>query len=325
MAHLRCSYLGLALRNPVIVSSSGLTDSVEKIKTLEQSGAGAVVLKSLFEEQILHESGFLESNSDYPEAHDYIRSYVQHSSLEDYLKLIRQAKSEVNIPVIASINCTSNTEWVSFASDIEKAGADALEINVYFVPTNKEKSASDYEQLYTELAQRLRATVRIPLSFKLGMYFTNLPSVVNQLANRKIDGVVLFNRFYAPDIDPGQMKITSADVLSTPSDIRQSLRWVGIVSGLVDNIHIAASTGVHDSQGVIKQILAGAHAVQVCSALYKNGLPYVGNLVSGLSEWMKARNFNSISEMRGTMGYANIADPAAYERAQFMKYFAGLT
>lgn len=324
MAHLRCKYLGLALRNPVIVSSSGLTDSIEKIKTLEQAGAGAVVLKSLFEEQIMHESGRLASGSDYPEAHDYIRNYVQHHNLEDYLTLIRQGKNDVKIPIIASINCTTHTEWVSFATEIEKAGADALEVNVYFVPTSKTKSSSDYEQLYFTLAEKLRATVKIPLSFKLGMHFTNLPYVVGQLANRKIDGVVLFNRFYAPDIDPEQMKITSAEVLSSPADIRQSLRWVGIVSGMVDNIEIAASTGIHDSQGVIKQILAGAHTVQVCSALYKNGLPYVGTLVEGLSQWMKTRNFNSVEEMRGSMGYKKIGDPASYERAQFMKYFSSL-
>lgn len=324
MAHLRCKYLGLSLRNPVIVSSSGLTDSIEKIKALEQAGAGAVVLKSLFEEQIMHETGRLSDSSDYPEAYDYIRNYVQHNNLEDYLALIRQAKNEVSIPIIASINCSTHTEWVSFASDIEKAGADALEINVYFVPTSRTKSPAEYEQLYYTLAEKLRTTVKIPLSFKLGMHFTSLPFVVSQLAHRKIDGVVLFNRFYAPDIDPEQMKITSAEVLSSPADIRQSLRWVGIVSGMVDNIEIAASTGVHDSAGVIKQILAGAHAVQVCSTLYKNGLPYVGQLVDGLSRWMKTRNYNSVEEMRGSMGYKKVGDPAVYERAQFMKYFSSL-
>jgi len=233
MANLATNYLGLKLSNPLIVSSSGLTNTVEKIRQLEELGAGAVVLKSLFEEQIQAEAGRMLGESSYPEAQDYILQYTKSHSLEEYLQLIEDAKKSVRIPVIASINCISASDWIGFASDIEKAGADALELNIYFLPTDKDIPSEKHEELYYDVITRVRKKAGIPIAVKIGMHFTNLVKLVNNLYIRGARGVVIFNRFYAPDIDVDNMKITAADVFSTPSDIRNSLRWVGIISHLV--------------------------------------------------------------------------------------------
>lgn len=322
MVSLQTNYLGLKLKNPVIVSSSGLTDSVEKIKKIEDYGAGAVVLKSLFEEQIRFESGTMIDSSYYPEAMDYISSYVKNNSITEYLKLIEGAKKTVNIPVIASINCVSASEWVSFARDIESSGADAIELNIFIVPTEPNKTSEKYESLYFEIIEKIKSKITIPVSIKIGSHFTNLINLVQNLYYRGTAGVVLFNRFFSPDIDIEKMKFTTSDVLSSPSDIRQSLRWVGIISGMTDKIDIAASTGIHDGKAALKHILAGAKAVQICSVLYKRGLPELHTIIHFIEDWMKKKNINSIEEIRGKMSYKNISDPSVYERAQFMKYFS---
>ncbi len=322
MVDLKTDYAGLVLNNPIIVSSSGLTDKVEKIKELELLGAGAVVLKSLFEEQIMYQTGHLAESSDYPEAEDYIRYYTRHNSVDQYLRLIEKAKAEVDIPVIASVNCISSTEWIDFSRKIEEAGADAIELNVYFLPVNKEYSGQDYEKIYFELAANIKELISIPLIMKLGSNFTNLVNMVDQLYFRGVAAVVLFNRFYAPDIQIDQKKIVSADVFSLPTDIRHSLRWVAIVSGQVDQIHVAASTGIHDGEAVIKQLMAGAQAIQICSTLYNNGVEYLSKIIRDLTDWMIKMNYRSIDEFRGMMNYGRIKDPAIYERSQFMKYFS---
>ena len=321
---LTTNYLGLELKNPLIVSSSGLTNSVKKIKKLESVGAGAVVLKSLFEEQINRDALDMIKESDYPEAEDYILNYTKNNTVEHYLRLIEEAKSALDIPIIASINCMSSKEWLSFAKSIEKAGADALELNVYFLPDNIHENGYLYEQIYDDILVNLSKKINIPLSVKIGQHFTNIPAFVKNLRGRGAQGVVLFNRFYAPDIDVDSMTFTSSDVFSHPADLRQSLRWVGIVSSLVKNINICASTGVHDGIAVVKQLLAGATAVQVCSTLYKNGPEYVGNIIQELEEWMKKHNFKSIDDFRGRMSYKNIPDPTIFERSQFMKYFSSI-
>ena len=322
MIKLNTNYLGLSLKNPVIVSSSGLTNSVEKIVKLEEAGAGAVVLKSLFEEQIKYEAGGMIDNSDYPEAQDYIMHYVKDNSVVEYLKLIEQAKKAVNIPVIASINCITAAEWVSFSKDIEQAGADALELNVFFVPVDDNKSSEKYEALYYVLLEKVKAITKLPVSVKIGTNFTNPVNLIKNIYFRGAKGVVLFNRFYSPDIDIDNFMFTSSEVFSAPGDIRQSLRWVGIVSDLVEKIDIAASTGIYDGKAVVKQLLAGATAVQVCSALYKNGINVLTSMLEFLEEWMKKNSFESIDDFRGKMSYKNIANPAIYERSQFMKYFS---
>lgn len=322
MASLNTSYLGLKLKNPVIISSSGLTNSLEKIVRLYELGAGAVVLKSLFEEQINYEVGHLVDQSDYPEAQDYIKNYLKDHSLGEYLKLIEDSKKAVKIPVIASINCISGSEWVLYAKDIELAGADALELNVFIVATDENKASDKYEALYYDIIEKVKAKTKLPLSIKLGMHHTNLVNLVNNIYYRGAAGVVLFNRFYSPDIDIRELKFTAAEVFSSPSDIRHSLRWIGILSGKIKNLDFAASTGIHDGAAVVKQILAGAHAVQICSALYKNGPDYLEKVIDFLQSWMGANNYKTIDEIRGMLSYKRISDPAIYERAQFMKYFS---
>jgi dihydroorotate dehydrogenase (fumarate) len=322
MSNLSTNYLGLPLVSPLIVSSCGLTGSVDKISRFAEYGAGAVVLKSLFEEQIRFESGVHIQRSDYPEAHDYISRYVKSNSLEDYLKLIESSKKAVKIPVIASINCISVSEWISFAKNIQDAGADAIELNIYFLDSRKEVSGEIIENLYYELLQKIKEVVNIPLAVKISSQFSNLAATVNNFYLRGAKGVVLFNRFYEPDIDIDSMKLTHAEILSSPADIRQSLRWVGILADKVERIDIAASTGIHDGKAVIKQILAGARAVQVCSVLYKQGETQLKVMLDDLTSWMKRKKFNSIEEFRGKLSYKHIADPAMYERSQFMKYFS---
>lgn len=322
MTDLSTTYLGLKLKNPVIVSSSGLTDSLEKLKVLEKNGAGAVVLKSLFEEQIRFEAGKLLSNATHTEAGDYITNYSRSNTLDNYLNIIENAKKELTIPIIASINCVSSGEWVEFARRIQEAGADALELNVFFFPSDKDFRSDDYEQIYYELALKVKARVSIPVSFKLGQNFTSLLNIVDRLFYRGIKGVVLFNKFYEPDIDIDRMTFKSGSVFSSPSDVSKPLRWVGIISKQVEHIDIAASTGVHDGKSVIKLILAGARAVMVCSALYKKGPEQLSVILNELEDWMKKNNVHSIEEIRGKMNYGKIEDPRIYERSQFMRYYS---
>ena len=321
MSQLETTYLGLKLKNPVIVGSSSLTSSVEKIKEIEAKGAGAVVLKSIFEEQIKFEAGKMANGSDSPEAWDYVNHYVKQNTIAEYLDLIKKAKEEVNIPIIASINCVSAKEWTGFAKSIEEAGADALEVNVFVLANDKNAPSEQYENVYFDLAEKLKNTIKIPFAFKLGQQFSNLVGFVQKL---NVPGVVLFNRFYAPDIDIDEMKFTSSEVFSTPADIRNSLRWVGIMSSKISDMDFAASTGVHDGKAVVKQILAGASAVQVCSTLYKNGIDHLEKIIQEVEEWMNKKGYNRITEFKGKMSYNQIEDPLVYERSQFMRYFSNI-
>jgi len=326
MINLETTYMGLTLKNPIIISSSGLTNSVRKIKILEEKGAGAVVLKSLFEEQITNEASHLISadpkNVSYPEAEDYIVNYVKGNSISNYLDLIREAKKSVSIPVIASINCVSAKDWTSFAKEIEKAGADAIELNVFIVPNDKNRSSEAYEKLYYEVFSAVKKQVNIPIAMKLGIYFTNMMAVANRLNADGADALVLFNRFYEPDIDIDNLEITSADVLSSPSDIRKSLRWVGMISDKIRGIDVSASTGIHDGEAAIKQLLAGAKTIQLCSTIYENGFDRVSDVLADISTWMEKKEFKKIDDFRGKLSYGSVEDSAMYERAQFMKYFS---
>lgn len=324
MDKLETHYLGIKLKNPLVVSSSGLTSSINKIEKLYNAGVGAIVLKSLFEEQIRMEAGTMINGSDYPEAQDYILTYARNNAIDEYLRLIESAKAKVDIPIIASINCITSKEWISFAQSMQEAGADAIELNVFILPTNIYDTGTACEEIYLEILDAVTNKISIPISIKLGQHFSNIPSLVNRIQTRGAKGVVLFNRFYAPDIDIDSLTFTSAEVFSTPTDIRFSLRWVGIISSLVPKIDICASTGVHDGVGMAKQILAGARAVQVCSVLYKNGPEYVKQILSDFTSWMNKHNFESIREFRGRMSYKNIPDPSVFERAQFMKYFSSM-
>jgi dihydroorotate dehydrogenase (fumarate) len=324
MINLSTKYLGLELRNPIIISSSGLTSSVSKIEKLQRVGAGAIVIKSLFEEQIKMEAGSILKDTDYPEASDYINMYTRENSIDQYLKIIENTKKIVSIPIIASINCTTSAEWIYFAAAMQEAGADAIELNMFFIPDSIYNDGMIYEQRYYDILEEIITKISIPVAVKLGQHFSNIPSLVNNLYFRGAKGVVLFNRFYSPDIDVDNFSFEASSVFSSPDDIRNSLRWVGIVSSMVDKIDICASTGVHDGKAVIKQILAGAAAVQVCSVLYKKGPEYLTTIIDVLKNWMEKFNFESISDFRGRMSYKNIPDPAVFERAQFMKYFSNM-
>ena len=324
MIDLSTSFAGLSLKSPIIVSSSGLTSSLDRIKKLAAAGAGAVVMKSLFEEQINFEVGNMAEGQDYPEAGDYIRTYARENSLGQYLSAIKEAKEAVDIPVIASINCVSASEWIDFAGKIEEAGADALELNIYFLPINKETDPREYEKTYLQLVSEVKKRTALPLIIKLGNGFSNITWMVNQLYQRGAAAVVLFNRFYAPDINTDDMTFGSAEVLSSPSELRNSLRWIGIVSSQVDQLDLAASTGVHSGMAVVKQILAGAKAVQVCSVLYRNGLDYIRDMTAEMLKWMEKNEYGSPDEFRGKMNYGSLDDPSVYERAQFMKYFSSM-
>lgn len=325
MADLKTKFAGLELKNPLIVGSSGLTDSVEKIKDIADKGAGAVILKSLFEEQISVEANHtINSNetNEYPEAADYIKAYTKNNSLADYLNLIRTAKKETNIPIIASINCITVSEWIEFAQSIENAGADALEVNVFILPTDRNKKSEDYELVYHDLYQKLSSKINIPVIFKIGQQFTNMLALLNRFNADGVDGVTLFNRFYEPDIDIEKLSLKSAEVFSNPSDIRKVLRWVAITSGKIHDLDISASTGVHDANAMIKMLLAGADTVQICSAVYEQGTEIISQILKGLEEWMDKKAMDSVQDFRGRLNYNKLKNPEMYERSQFMKYFS---
>lgn len=323
METLTSSYLGLTLKSPVIVSSSRITSGIENLKLAEESGAGAVVLKSLFEEQIMHQVNELSGDS-YPEAADYIMSYSRSHSVDEYISLIRNAKKNLTIPVIPSINCFSSGSWTEFATKIQDAGADALEINAFFLPSDRKTSSSESEKLYLDLVEKLVPRISVPVVMKLGFRFSNILYLIDQLYMRGVKGVVLFNRFYEPDIDVSRMEVVPATVFSNNGDQRYVLRWVAMASAQGLNIDISASTGVSGSDDVVKYLLAGANTVQVCSALYREGIPYLREINNGLSAWMKEHSYRKISDFRGLLNQKNLKNPLVYERTQFMKYFSSM-
>ena len=321
MIDLKTQYAGLTLRNPIIVGSSGLTNNAERNKEFEKAGAGAIVLKSLFEEQIEAQSDALMQDQDYPEAMDYIRGYVKANQINDYLNLIRESKQLCTIPIIASVNCYKADAWTDFARQIEEAGADALELNIFFMETDLQR-VTDVEQLYARIIRDVKKSVSIPVIIKLGKNFSNIPALVHTLKVNGADAVTMFNRFYQPDIDINSLQIVSGNVFSSHSDLSETLRWTAIVSGKVPGIDISCSTGVHDWEDVIKCLLAGASTVQMCSALYTHGGEIIAQILTCIEEWIHQVHYESVSQFRGKLGYANIPNPSLYERSQFMKYFA---
>ncbi len=329
MADLTTKYLGLTLSNPIIVGSSGLTDSVEKIKELAKNGAGAVVLKSLFEEQIMLEAEHKlkmagENNlmyAEHSETFDYIDVHVKEKELTNYLELISKAKKEVMIPVIASVNCISSHEWVSFARDIEKAGADALELNIFIMPFSLDKDCHDIQQIYYDILEAVKKQVNIPVAIKLSPYFSNLGMVIKNLADKGADGVVLFNRFASPDIDIDKITVKPAKIYSTPEEMHNSLRWIAILGKTV-KCDLAATTGIHNGDAVIKQILAGASAVQIASAIYQHGPGYIVEMKKKLHDWMDEKGFLYIDQFKGKLSREKSENSEVYERIQFMRYFS---
>jgi dihydroorotate dehydrogenase (fumarate) len=239
------------------------------------------------------------------------------------LNLLSEAKKETEIPIIATINCMSASEWTVFAKDFENAGADALELNLFFVPTNRSKSSEEIEKLYLKVVSEVCKNTQIPVSVKIGYYYTNLVAMADSLMANGAKAIVLFNRFYEPDINIDKLEITASEVFSSPADIRRSLRWTGLISSQLPKVEIAASTGIHDGEAVIKQLLAGAQVAQICSSIYINGAQIIAGMLNELQIFMKKNNFKTIADFRGRLSYKNIPDPMLYERAQFMKYFSG--
>ncbi len=327
MINTESQYLGLKLRNPIIAGSSGLTNSVENIIELEKNGIGGVVLKSLFEEQIHNSASHTlmqdEFMNQYPEAEDYIRHYTAQNDVNNYLRLIEKAKQAVSVPIIASINCINDEEWIDYARKIEAAGADALELNIAVLPSDPDKEGCNNEHIYFDIARKITETLHIPVSLKLSYYFSGLAHTMIKLSWTGIKGLVLFNRFYSPDIDIEHEEVKSSFVFSNPAEIALSLRWVAMLSPFV-KCDIAASTGVHDGTALIKQLLAGATAVQIASVLYQKGFQEIGSMLEQLESWMDRHNYHSIDEFRGKLSVNKAENPAAYERIQFMKHFSGI-
>jgi dihydroorotate dehydrogenase (fumarate) len=328
MVNLETTYMGLKLKNPLIVGSSGLTHSVENIIEIEKSGAAAVVLKSLFEEQIkfaihkTYKQGELQNM--YPEADDYIRNYTREKDVAQYLELIQKAKEAVRIPVIASINCiTGSDEWTLFAKKIESAGADGIELNVFVMPSDTDKNSAQNEKVYFDIVDKVLKTVNIPVALKISYYFSSLAKTVTELSWKGIKGIVLFNRFFSPDIDIENFEIKTSNVFSTPAELAISLRWIAMLSAHV-KCDLAASTGIHDGKAMIKQLLVGAKAVQIASVLYKKGFKEISSMLEQLESWMDRKNFSSIEQFRGKMSVEAAKNPAAFERVQFMKHFSGI-
>jgi len=325
MADLSCTYLGLKLKSPIIAASSSFTDSVTKIQQFEQHGAGAIVLKSIFEEEILFEYNKTireeEDKTGREEFLDYLDVRIRQENISKYIELIKKSKAQVNIPIIASINCKTNHEWMLFAKEIEKAGADALELNVFVLPSNLENSSAENEKIYIEIASTITKLIHIPVVLKISYYFSNLGQFIQKISYSGIKGLVLFNRFYSPDINIDTLEISTANVLSYPGDITMPLRWISMMSGRV-GCDLAASTGVEDGKAIIKLLLAGANTVQVASAFYRHGIGYLEVLQQELTDWMDQHNFENIAQFRGRLSQVKHKEPSVYERVQFMKYFS---
>lgn len=325
MANLNTKYMGLELKNPIIVSSSGLTETAERIQKAADAGVGAVVMKSLFEEVINHEAGKAIAQTDYAEAADYMLNYTKEHSVSEVLEEISKAKKKVDIPIIGSVNAVNGKDWTSFAKDMENAGADAVELNMHIIPTSKKHSAAEIEERYFSIIKDVKKKIKIPVAVKLSYHFTNILNFVHRLEALKVAGVVMFNRFYEPDIDIDEMDFNAFSVYSKRDDLRHSLRWTGILSSFKNQIDISLSTGVHTGEDLIKGILAGASSIQVCSAIYQEGYGIIETMLDKLTAWMDLKSFDTLKDFQALMSYKSLDNPAIYERSQFMKYFSNHT
>jgi dihydroorotate dehydrogenase (fumarate) len=343
MENLQTTYLGLKLKNPLIAGSCGLTYSVTNIKELAAKGIGAVVIKSLFEEQIHVDTEKIIKNEqgkvstftkakdtilskriyDYDEAYSYIYDYAKRNSLDKYLDFLKEVKKSVDIPIIASINCVSNQDWHAFAKRIEETKVDALELNIYILPSDWRRSGEDNEKIYYDIIREVRNYVNLPIAVKIGYYFSSLAQSVQKLSESGIKGLVLFNRPYNTDFDIDNIVLSHGQIYSSQEEYTHTLRWISILSGHV-SCDLSAATGVHDHKAFIKQLLAGASTVQIASALYREGLDVIPEILDKTSEWMAKHKFKDISEFRGKLSKTNLENPAAIERVQFMRLYSGI-
>ena len=323
---LTCKYMGLTLPSPLIVGSCAFTQSVEQVMEIERLGAGAVVLKSIFEEQITNEAfQSMDAAGGYGDtrAIDYVRQYTEMAAYENYNKLIRDLKKNVRIPVIASIHCHRDGDWVNFAQRVQEAGADALELNLTLMSADPKISGEDLEKRYVEIIRHIRKNLRIPLAIKTNRYFTSFVHSMWQLRKAGADALVLFQRMYEPDIDIEQMKITAAKVLKEGDGFHESLRWISIMDGNID-CSLSATSGVVSGGDVAKLLLAGADTVQIATVLYTRGIKQVAVIMDELKEWMSRHQFSKIDDFQGKLSMKRIENPEVYMRMQFMKHFAGI-
>jgi dihydroorotate dehydrogenase (fumarate) len=326
MADLTTRYMGLELRNPLIVASCSLVNSVEGVQRCADAGAGAIVLKSLFEEQIEADTREIQKHvwlSGHAEAYDYVRRIGIETGEQDYLNLLERAKKAVSVPVIASFNCITPDWWTDYAKKLESAGADGIELNIAVLPSDPRHSSNEIEELYCSILEGVRASVRIPIAVKIGPYFTSLASVAQALCARGASALVLFNRFYQLDINIDKLNLVPGYRFSTPEEINVSLRWISLLAGRV-NCDLAATTGVHDAPGFIKQLLAGAAAVQICSTLYKHGIGHIAQILSNVELWMKKHQFESVAQFQGKLSQKESEQPESYERLQYVKALVGI-
>ena len=320
---LRTTYLGLELKSPIIVSSSTLTGSVESIKKCADAGAGAVILKSIFEEQISseikREEGYSEEDiyDAYPEAQEYLNTFMRGSEIEIYEKLIRESKKIVDIPIIASINCSDKGEWIRIAKELQDAGADALELNIAIAAFDRDLDPRKIEEEYISILKEVEKNINIPVSVKLGDHFTNISRLAFNLTKAGAKGLVLFNRFYNPDINIEKMKVVTGNSISAPEENHNTLRWISLLSSQEIPCELSASRGVYTGEDVIKQILAGAQTVQVCSTLYRNGIEYVKQMNADIEAWMDRHNFNNVKDFRGIANKKE--DIKVVERLQYLR------
>lgn len=326
MPDLSTSYMGLKLKSPIIVSSSGLTNSLQDIIELEKHGAGAIVLKSLFEEEIVtemeHELRKMQSeNYIYPETMEFYSTNNVEDTLTNYLKLITDCKQHTKMPIIASIHCISAHNWPYFAKSLEDAGANALELNISILPSDPNLNSREIEKVYFDIIHAVKNEVSIPISIKISPYFSNLAGMITRFANAGVDGIVLFNRFYSSDIDIDSFDIIPAPMFTSSTDYVLPLRWISIMSDRV-NCDLSASSGIHDGATLIKMILAGASTIQVASTLYKNGYAHIKIMLNELKTWMSSKDFSNIDQIKGMLCQSKSVNPAGYLRVQFMKYYA---
>jgi len=323
--NLKTNYLGLELKNPLVPSASPLSASVDTVKKLEDEGASAIVMYSLFEEQITHENRALDhylatTGESYAEALSYFPEPDQYHNIEaeDYLEQIRKLKESVDIPVIASLNGVSKGGWMSYAQNMADAGADALELNIYYVPTDPAMTSDMVENMYLENVKQVKSSVSIPVSVKLSPYFSAFSNIALQFEKAGADGLVLFNRFYQPDIDLEKLEILPSLQMSHPFEKRLPLRWIAILRPHL-KISLAATTGIHTAEDVIKMILAGADIAMMASVLLVKGAEEIGIILSEMNIWMEENGYESLNIMKGSMSSASVAEPAAFERANYLK------
>jgi len=324
---LTTKFMGLKLKNPIIAGSSGLTSNLSDILDLEKNGAAAIVLKSLFEEQIIFNKTAkikeMDLAANYPEAQEYISHHTKKKAVDDYIELIADCKKKLTIPVIASINCVTPYEWPAFAHEIELAGADALELNIFFLPTDPQRMSVQIEETYLEIIHEVMKKVSFPVCVKVSPYFSGLSNSLLRFSFTGIKGMVLFNRYFSPDIGIAEMKVVTGPIFSNPDEIYLSLRWLAMLS---DRIYcdLAASSGIHDGKGLVKVLLAGAKAVEIASIFYMRGPGEIGVILKYLEEYLQRHNFSSVSEIIGKMSMRQIDNPADFERVQFIKYYSGI-